>query len=133
MPDDIGRFVGRYLQALAALAVLGMIVSMFRGTLRIDLSFVLLFWAGSALIRHSPLARRLVIVGAAVSSGLAVGVLLMAGRVPLEGVGVSVLGAPVPEPSAALVTLLGAALLVTALVPLVLLLSDRARREFRAT
>lgn len=132
MPDDTGRFVGRYLQALAALAVLGMIVAMFRGALRIDLSFILLFWAGSALIRHSPVARRLVIVGAAISSGVAIGVMLMAGRLPLEGVGVSVLGVPVPEPSAALVVLLGGALLVTALVPLALLLSGRARREFGA-
>lgn len=132
MLDDAGRFDGRYLQALAAIMVLGMVVAIFRGTVLIDLSFVLLFWAGSALIRHSPLARRFVIVGSAMTSGLAVGVLLMAGRIPLEGVGVSVLGVPVPEPSATLVALLGGVLLVTALVPLVLLLSRRAREEFGA-
>jgi len=52
MPDDTGRFVGRYLQSLAALVVLGMVVSMFRGSLRIDLAFV------TALVPLVPLLNR---------------------------------------------------------------------------
>lgn len=132
MPGDIGRFVGRYLQVLAALTVLGMVISLFGGTVSIDVTFILLFWAGAALVRHSALARRLVILASTLVIGAALGMLLIAGRIPLDDVGVRVLGIPVAEPSVGLVALFGCMLLLTAAVPLVLLLTPQARREFRA-
>ena len=130
MPDDIGRFTGRYLQFLAVLAVAGMILSMFRGTATVDLSFILLFWAGAALIRHSRLGRTLVLLGAGFTCATAAIVMIVAGRGALETVDVRILGAPVADPSPVLVAALGASLLVAAAIPVALLLTTQARREF---
>src|SRR4051812_14341140 len=58
---DTGRFVARYLQVLAWLSVVSMLVSLLRGSLHINLSPVFLFWAAAGLKKHSPRARLWVI------------------------------------------------------------------------
>jgi hypothetical protein len=130
MIDDIGRFVGRYLQILAGLAVIGMVASLFRGSAHIDPSFILLFWAGASLVRHSQLGRRLVIIGSALACAGALAVLVVASFSSLASVEVRILGAQVTEPTTALVAGLGTILLVLAMPPLLLLLTAQARREF---
>lgn len=55
--SDIGLVVGRYLQVLAALSLASMIVAPIFGHFYFDFSFLLLFWAGAALVRRSRTAR----------------------------------------------------------------------------
>ena len=71
---DTGRFVARYLQVLAWLSIGWMVASLiFYGSLRLDFSFVLLFWAAAALKRHSPTARKWVLALSGVTLAAAIG------------------------------------------------------------
>jgi hypothetical protein len=78
MPNDIGRFVARYLQVLACLSIVSMVATaIFFDALHIDFSFLLLFWAAEYLIQHNPKARRWTI-------GVCGGFVAGAGRDPVR-------------------------------------------------
>ncbi len=58
---NVGLLVGRYLQTLAALSLASMIVSTLLGRFYFDVSFILLFWAGAALVKRNPVVRVLLL------------------------------------------------------------------------
>lgn len=71
---DTGRFVARYFQVLAWLAIASMIAGpIFFDSLHIDVSPIFLFWAASALKRRSRAARKWVLA----VTGLLLGTLLL--------------------------------------------------------
>jgi hypothetical protein len=60
---DTGRFTARYFQTLAGVSITWMIVGPFiTHSFNLDVSFIFLLWAASALKRHSPIARKWVMV-----------------------------------------------------------------------
>ena len=55
--SDVGLIVGRYLQVLAAFSLASLILAPIFGHFYFDFSFILLFWAGAALVKRSQTAR----------------------------------------------------------------------------
>ena len=55
--SDVGLVVGRYLQVLATLSLASLILAPIFGHFYFDFSFILLFWAGAALVKRSQTAR----------------------------------------------------------------------------
>lgn len=59
---DNGRFVGNYLRLLGFATLISMLITtLYINFISINLSFILLIWAGSELTRHNPTARTWVI------------------------------------------------------------------------
>src|SRR5205807_2329131 len=59
MLNDVGKFVGRYLQVLACVAIASMIIeAIFFDRLFVDFSVIFLFWAAAYLIKHHPTAHK---------------------------------------------------------------------------
>jgi len=130
LPFDIGRFVGRYLQVLAWVSIASMAVDpFFFDRLHIDLSFVFFFWAGACLIRHSPTARKWVIgiSGLAIFASLAMA--LYAVTVGTDAMTVTI-GRRIDDPPIGYVVGVVSFLVLSAGIPLALLLTRQARNEF---
>src|SRR5215207_6420376 len=127
---DTGRFVGRYLQAWAVLAAVWTVAEPFIFH-RFDPSPlpVLLWWAGSALKRRSQTARFWVIGVSALI--LCIGAYLV-GRAVLVGTGDLTIrmGRPVRGPALWQVLVHWGTFAALIGVPLGVLLSARARRQF---
>ncbi len=131
MPQNIGRFVGRYLQALGVLLLGTMIIEAVGGSLRIDVTFLLFLLAGTALVLHSSLARKIVLVGSAMTIGASIVFAILARSLSSGGgISVEVFGRPIAQQSAWVVALAIGLLFLSAAVPLGLLLTSQARREF---
>ena len=130
---DVGRFVGRYFQVLAWVSITWMVVSLiFFDRLHIDFSFILLFWAASHLTRHNPTARKWTIGLTGFCVGLMALLLLYAAIAGTDGMTVT-LGRRIENPSFLHVAVVGAISLALLGIPLGLLLTPKARREFGQT
>ena len=128
---DTGRFVARYLQALALLSIGSMIVTWVRGRLYVDVSFLFLFWAAAALKRHSRTARAWVI--GVCGFALACLVLVAAKGIFFGTSGITVsFGRRFENPPLWMLLAMSGIMAVVAAVPLLVLLSSRARRQFGA-
>ena len=128
---DTGRFVARYLEVLAWLSIATMIASLiFSDAARIDFTPLLLFWAASALKRRSRTARMWVLAFAGLTlCGLLVLVVWAIFR-GTDGMTISLGGRRFKDPAGW--QFAGLIALNTAIVgvPLAVLLSERARRQF---
>jgi hypothetical protein len=130
LPFDIGRFVGRYLQILACVSIASMAVDLLLfDQLKIDLSFVFFFWAGAALIRHSPTARKWVIGVSGLAIFLSLVMVLYAVTVGTDAMTVTI-GRRIDNPPIGYVLGVMSFLVLIAGIPLVLLLTRQARNEF---
>lgn len=130
MLGDVGKIVGRYLQVIAVLSVLGLLYEfMLRGRVNVGPGFIVLFCAGRRLVRHSQLARYSVLTGAVLA--VIVSLLVAVGVVPRNMIRVSFLGEGASDPSPGLVLGVTVLFMLMASVPLVLFLTPEARREFR--
>jgi hypothetical protein len=128
---DTGLFVARYLQGAAFLSVLSMIADpIFFHTFTLDFSPIFWLWFASALKRHSPTARKLFLVFGAFGLCLC-GYLIVHAMV----FGTSHLtvhfGKPIHNPALWQVIVMAATVAIIIGVPFVILLSARARRQFR--
>ena len=126
---DIGRFTGRYLQAGGFFAVVSMIVSFFYGNGFVDFSVILYFWAGSALKKHQPAARKWVIGGCFFVFALILAMVVYAAIAGTEGMRVTIFW-PIEHPMFRHVVVVAALLSGIAAVPCALLLTNKARLEF---
>jgi len=131
MLNDIGRFVGRYFQALGCLSIASMILMpVFFKAAYIDLSFIFMFWAAAYLIKHHPTARRWTIgVCGFVLAGL-VATLAYAAIAGTQDV-ILTLGRRIEHPSLGQLAAVVCALAVLIGFPSALLLTPQARREFQ--
>lgn len=131
MFDDIGKFVGRYFQALACVSIASMIITLiFFGALHIDFSFIFLFWAAAYLIKHTPTARKWTIgVCGFVLAGL-VAIFVYAALGGTQHMTVA-LGTRIEDPSLWHVAAVTGVFAVLVGFPLALLLTPQARREFQ--
>lgn len=128
---DSGKFVGRYFQALAWLSIASMIViPIFFDHIHIDLTFILLFWAAGHLIRHNSTARKwtLGLTGFCVAT-----ITLMLVYAMIAGTDEMTIrfGARIIEnPSLWQVAGVAGVFIILAGLPLSLLLTPKAKREF---
>jgi len=130
LPFDVGKFVGRYLQGLACLSVVSMVVELvFFDRLDIDLSFIFLFWASAYLIRHSPTARKWVIAVSGLAIFVSVALVVLGVVVGTEGMSVTI-GRRIENPSLGHVVAVASLLVIMAGIPFTLLLTRQAKREF---
>ncbi|TWU12384.1 hypothetical protein CA54_12080 [Symmachiella macrocystis] len=135
--NDIGKFVGRYFQVLAWLSIISMIVSLiffdyfvFEFDLRFTFIFILLFWAAHHLIRHNATARNWTIGITGFYVALIILTLLFASLVGTEGMSVTLDGRIIENPSIGQVATVAMPVLLLVGMPLGLLLTPKARREF---
>jgi len=129
---DAARFVSRYFQVLAWFSIASMIAgSIFFDSVRIDLltPFVL-FWAASDLKRRSKAARKWVLVIAWIALGLVVLALLWATIAGTDGMAIILGGRHIRNPALWQLTATAVPLAVMIGVPIAVLVSDRARRQF---
>jgi uncharacterized integral membrane protein len=129
---DLGRFVARYLQVLAWLSIGWMIVEpIFFDSLDIDLSPIFLFWAASALKRRSQTARKWVMIIAGFLLSLIVLGLLWAVFGGTDGMTVSYGPRRIENPTLGQVAAFAVTFAAVVGVPFAVLMSERARRQFR--
>ncbi|WP_146567713.1 hypothetical protein [Posidoniimonas corsicana] len=130
LPFSIGNVVGRYLQLLAVGSAASMLFRWWVvGSLRLDLSFVLLLMGGAALRAHSNVARRCVIGVSALVIVVSVGLVVRAYLAGTDGMSVRI-GREIENPTIGAVALVSALFSVLAAAPLGLLLTRQARIEF---
>src|SRR5687768_9008916 len=130
---DTGLFVARYMEVLAWISIASMIAGpIFFDTVRIDLSFLLLFWAASALKRHSAAARNWVLGISGLCLAVCLLMLIWAAAFGTEGMTVSLGGRRTTNPPLWQVLLVSVPIIVIAGLPFVVLNSRRARRQFSA-
>ena len=131
--NDVGRFVGRYLQVLACLDIaLTIVVMILAGSLVVDLSVILMFWAGAHLIKHSPTARKWTL---GVTGFVLVTLLVLTVYVVIVGTDgmVVTVGKRIDDPPLGLVFAIAGVLMTVVGLPFVLLLTPQAKREFSAS
>jgi DMSO/TMAO reductase YedYZ heme-binding membrane subunit len=128
---DTGLFVARYLLALAVLSVAWMIaLPVFFDTFELDLSPILLLMFASALKRHSPAARTLLLVIG--GFGLLICVWMVVHALVFGTAHMTVhFGRPIHHPALWQVFLAAGSVALVIGVPFAVLLSPRARRQFR--
>jgi hypothetical protein len=130
MFNDIGKLVARYLQAFAWMSVAWMIISpIFFDSFHLDLSVIFLFWAAAYLMQHDPTARKWTIGVCAFALALVVGMFIYAAVAGTEGMTVTI-GRRIDNPSLGQVAVVSLIFAALAGLPLVLLLTPKARREF---
>ena len=130
---DTGRFVARYLQVFAWLSIVCMAIEIiFRDSLQIDFSCVFLFWAASALQRHSPIARKWVLAISVFGVVVVLAMLVFAATAGTAHLSISVFGKRVKNPALWQVAMVCAPIWLAAAVPFFVLISRRARRQFAA-
>lgn len=129
---DAGKLTARYLQVWAALSVLNMIFSAaLYGRFNFDISAVLMLWTAHHLMKHSKTARTWVM---AICFLNVVGILLLiviAIFSPMDTFSISYAGKPL-TPNRVLVFGVPVVLLVIVSIPLWLLNTEEAKREFLA-
>jgi hypothetical protein len=131
MLNDIGRFVGRYFQALAWLSIALMIIRpIFFDTLYIDVSFIFLFWAAAYLIKHHPTARKWTIGVCGLYLAALVAMFVYAAIAGTQRMTV-LLGTRIEHPSLGQVAAVACLSAVLVGFPFALLLTPQARREFQ--
>jgi hypothetical protein len=130
---DTGRFVARYLQVLAWLSIASMIATpiIFK-SLYIDLSFIFLFWAAGPLKRHSVKARMWVLTISGLYLAFCAVFLLKVAFFGTAGLTIRFAGRNIQTPPLWLVLLVAVPICAVVSVPLFVLLSARARRQFGA-
>lgn len=132
MPHDIGKFVGRYLQALACLSIASMFVSVvFLDSLNVDFSVILVFWAATYLIRHQPAARNWTIAFCCL---ILISLVVLAAYAAIAGtdrITIRMGGAKFEQPSMLTISILSGITALMVGLPLALLLTPQARREFQ--
>jgi membrane associated rhomboid family serine protease len=131
MFKDIGKFVGRYFQGLACVSIASMLSEpIFFDAMHIDFSFLFLLLAAEYLIKHHPTARKWTIGACGFILVSLAGMFIYAATAGTQRMFVLV-GKRIEHPSllqvAAVTSLLG---LVFGL-PLILLLTPQARKEFQ--
>ncbi|WP_339911199.1 hypothetical protein [Symmachiella dynata] len=129
--NDIGKFVGRYFQVLAWLSIASMVISpIFFDSLNFDFTFILLFWVAHHLIRHNATARNWTIGITGFYVALIILMLLYACLAGTESMRVTFGRRIIENPSFGQVATVAIALILLVGVPLGLLLTPKARREF---
>jgi hypothetical protein len=132
MPNDIGKFVGRYLQAVACLSIASMVVSaVFFDSLNVDFSVIFQFWAATYLIRHHPAARTWTIGVCTLVLLSLVALSVYAAIAGTDQITLWVGGAKIEHPAVLSVAALSGIMAVMVGLPLALLLTPQARRELR--
>ncbi len=129
---DCGKTCGIYLIALGTLSIFSML---FRGIslnrLELDLSPLLFFWAGNYLTKHNNTARKWVM---GIALFFVIVVFISAIITPFSGADYVKINLPFyheQKPSLAMAYFALLAGLILALIPIVLLYSDKAREEFK--
>lgn len=132
MFQDIGKFVGRYFQTLVWLDIASIVVNwIFFHTGYFDCSFMVLYWAAPYLIKHRPAARKWTIgVCGLLLAGL-VAIFVYAVMGGTQGMFVELLGKKIEHPSLWQVGVVLSMVGVLVAIPLILLLTPQARREFQ--
>jgi uncharacterized membrane protein YhfC len=127
---DTGRFTARYLQALAGLSIAWMIVGPFiTHSFNLDLSFIFLLWAASAVRRHSPLARKWVLI--VCGFGLILCGLLVVQSFAIGTTHITVnFFRPIHNPSRWQVLGVSFVIAIVTGIPFCILLSHKARQQF---
>jgi len=129
--NDIGKFVGRYFQVLAWLSIASMVISLiFFDKLNFDFTVILLFWVAHYLIRHNATARNWTIGITGFYVALIILTLLFASLAGTEGMTVTLDGRSIENPSIGQVATVAVPVFLLVGVPLGLLLTPKARREF---
>ena len=106
-----------------------LISPIFFDSFHIDFSFILLFWAASHLIRHNHTARKWTVgIAGFIVAAIAL-MLVYAAIAGTEGMTVS-FGTRIEDPPLWMVAGIAGLLLVLIAIPLCLLLTPKARREF---
>lgn len=127
---DVGLFVARYFQVLACLSIAWMVIDpIVFSRFTLDFSWILLFWAASALKRRSHRARIWVLIVAGCSlllCSFAIGEAMLAGT---EHMTIRFVR-KIRSPSVLQVCISSGAMAVIPGIPFVLLLTERARRQF---
>ncbi len=127
---DVGRLVGRYFQVLAVASVGWMIVSaVFFDRLSVDLTSIVFLWVGHHLVRHHRTARTLTLWIGGVGLAMMPVVVAVGAMVGTERMTIS-FGREIEKPTMRQVLAVAAALAVLVGIPMALLLTPRARREF---
>jgi hypothetical protein len=129
-----GRFVARYLQVLAWFSIASTVAApILFHSLDIDLSPILLFWAAHALKRRSRAARRWVLAIAGLVLVLVAFSFVRAIVAGTAGITVWLGTRKVSDPALWQLAAIVVPLAALAIVPLAVLMSERARREFGCT
>lgn len=129
--NDIGKFVGRYFQVLAWHLIVSMIISpIFFDSLNFDFTFILLFWVAHHLIRHNATARNWTIGITGFNAAVIALVLLYASLAGTKSMTVNLGGRIIENPSIGQVATVAIPLILLVGLPLGLLLTPKARREF---
>jgi hypothetical protein len=130
---DTGRFAAIYLRALGALDIVSMIVgwAFFDGCY-LDLSFLFMFWAANALEQHSAVARRWVLGIGGLTLAISLFGLAYAAIHGTSGMTIRLGLKQIKDPPLWQVIGGGVAGISVEAVPLLVLLSPRARRQFNA-
>lgn len=128
---DTGRFVARYLQALAWLLIAAMVAGpILFDSLRIDVTPIFLFWAASGLKRRSRTARKWVLAVAGLALVGLVVVLVRAAVAGTDGMTVSFGTVRIKDPQLWQVGAVAVSIALVVGLPFAVLMSDRAQRQF---
>lgn len=129
--NDVGKFVGRYCQVVAWV-LLGWIIysAIFYDTFNLDLTFILMFMVARPLMRHSKRARKWTLVLCGLWIVMILGVLAGTLAAGTEGTEVTYGNMSKQEPSELEIVVVSLILLAVFAVPMVLLLTPQAKREF---
>lgn len=128
---DCGLFVARYLKVLAWLSIALMIAGpIFFDSLSIDLTFIFLFWAASALKRRSQTARKWVLGVLWFSLGLLLLVLAWSAWFGTAGLRLSIGYHQIESPALWILAAYCFAVGAVLSVPFGILMSRRARIQF---
>jgi hypothetical protein len=130
---DTARFVARYLEVLAWISIASMIAApLVFSSLRIDITPIFLFWAAAALKRRSQTARRWVLAISGLSLASILYFVVRAMVVSVKGMSVSSSTVRIADDALWLTTAVALAAGVVIAVPVVVLMSERARSQFAA-
>jgi hypothetical protein len=130
---DTGRFAARYLQVLALLSIGSMLArAVFRDQFNLDLSFILLLWAASALKRRSQTARGFVLLFGGIGLAFCLFATIMMILSPRSGQRISFFGGLIKDAPLWMALSINFTVAVVIAIPFGVLLSPRAHRQFGA-
>ncbi len=133
MVKDVGKIVGRYFQVMGVVSLLTIAIQfLLSHSLRVDFTFLLMFWAGHHLVRHNPTARNWTI---GVCGFVMIVLLGLYGYVLYHGTGqmsVQFFWKHYENPSLRTFTVVTVFIEVLLGFPVAMLLTPQARREFRS-
>lgn len=129
--DNIGRFVGNYLKLIGYASLVSMLVAMLWGNfITVNLTFILLIWAGSELCNYNPTARTWVIRFSFLCALAIIAVCIYIGAMDKQEVSMVMFGVMIENLSTWLFYVTMGGLLILCLVPPFYLLRVQARKEF---